>query len=289
MLSLMSLSLMSLSLMSLLLMSLLLMSLLLMLLSLMSLMSLSLMSLSLMLLSLMSLMSLSLMSLSLMSLSLMSLSLMPLALMSLLLMSLSLMSLSLMSLSLMSLSLMSLSLMSLSLMSLSLMSLLLMSLLMLLLSLFLAGPSDVVVVSALCLPLADEVDVVVDRLAAVHVLPLPDVLPALPHHNAVLCRVCGGMVAHPTWIVAVRASIAPHPGALGGTVGEPNESFPTVLGHHRLHRRVLVCRRDNSQSEVALVCATRRCIAPAALAFPHDIALGSIRVHRVPTRTGCVA
>merc|ERR1719402_67609 len=107
--------------------------------------------------------------------------------MSLLLMLLSLMSL----MSLMSLSLMSLML----LMSLSLMSLLLMSLLMLLLSLFLAGPSDVVVVSALCLPLADEVDVVVDRLAAVHVLPLPDVIPALPHYNAVLCRVCGRMVA----------------------------------------------------------------------------------------------
>merc|ERR1719402_396994 len=201
--------------------------------------------------------------------------------MSLLLMLLSLMSL----MSLMSLSLMSLML----LMSLSLMSLLLMSFLMLLLSLFLAGPADVVVVSALCLPLADEVDVVVDRLVAVHVLPLPDVLPALPHHNAVLARVCGGMVAHPTWIVAVRASIAPHPGALGGTVSEPNESFPTVLGHNRLHRRVLVCRRDNSQSEVALVCATRRCITPAALAFPQDVALGSIRIHRVPTRTGCVA
>merc|ERR1719341_3240822 len=107
-------------------------------------------------------------------LSLMSLSLM----LSLLLMSLSLiLLLSLRSVSLIvSLSLMSLSLMLLlSLMSLSLM-------LSLLLSLFLSSPADVVAVSALSLPLADEVDVVVDRLAAVHVLPLPDVLPRVPHH-----------------------------------------------------------------------------------------------------------
>merc|ERR1719339_798875 len=70
-------------------------------------------------------------------------------------------------------------------------SLLLMSLsLMLSLSLFLSSPADVVAVAALSLPLADEVDVVVDRLAAVHVLPLPDVVPRVPHHNAVLCRVC---------------------------------------------------------------------------------------------------
>merc|ERR1719222_1472033 len=227
------------------------------------------------------------MSLSLMSLSLMLLALMLLALTSLSLMSFSLMSLSLMLLSLMSLLSLSLSLMSLSLMSLSL-SLMPLSL-MLLLSLFLAGPAYVVVVSSLSLPLADEVDVVVDGLAAVHVLPLPDVVPRVPHHNAVLSRVCGGVVAHPTRVVAVRASIAPHPGALGGTVSEPDESFPTVLGDCRLHRCVLVCRRDNCQSEVALVCATRRCIAPAALAFPQDIALGSIRVHRVPSRTGCVA
>merc|ERR550519_1728439 len=216
---------------------------------------------------------------------------MSLSLMSLSLMSFSLMSLSLMSLSLMSLLLMSLSLMSfmlLSLMSLSLMSLSLMSFLMLLLSLFLAGPADVVVVATLCLPLADEVDVVVDRLAAVHMLPLPDVVPRVSHHNAVLCRVCCGMVAHPTRVVAVGASIAPHPGALRGTVSEPDESFPTVLGDRRLHRCVLVCRRYNSQSEVALVCATRCCIAPAGLAFPQDIALGSIRVHCVPTRTGSI-
>merc|ERR1712212_1268416 len=121
--------------------------------------------------------------------------------------------LSLMSLSLIvSLSLMSLSLMLLlSLMSLSLMlSLLLMSLS---LSLFLSSPADVVAVAALSLPLADEVDVVVDRLATVHVLPLPHVLPRVPHHNTVLCRVCGRLVTDPTRIVAVRASITPHPGA----------------------------------------------------------------------------
>merc|ERR1712037_1081177 len=190
------------------------------------------------------------------------------------------MSLALMSLSLMLLPLMLLPLMLLSLMSLSFT---------LLLSLFLPSPAGVVVVAALSLPLADKVDVVVDGLAAVHVLPLPDVVPTVPHHNAVLSRVCCGMVAHPTRVVAVRASIAPHPGALRGTVSEPNESFPTVLGDCRLHRCVLICRRDNSQSEVALICATRCCIAPAGLAFPQDIALGSIRVHRVPTRTGCVA
>jgi len=234
------------------------------------------------------LMSLLLMSLLFLLLSFMSLSFMSLAFMSLAFMSLAFMSLAFMSLALMSLSLMLLPLMSLSLRSLWFTSLMSLSL-MLLLSLFLAGPADVVVVAALSLPLADEVDVVVDGLAAVHVLPLPDVVPRVSHHNAVLCRVCCGMVAHPTRVVAVRASIAPHPGALRGTVSEPNESFPTVLGDCRLHRCVLVCRRDNSQSEVALVCATRRCIAPAGLAFPQDIALGSIRVHRVPSRTGCVA
>merc|ERR1712037_807867 len=190
------------------------------------------------------------------------------------------MSLALMSLSLMLLPLMLLPLMLLSLMSLSFT---------LLLSLFLPSPAGVVVVAALSLPLADKVDVVVDGLAAVHVLPLPDVVPTVPHHNAVLSRVCCGMVAHPTRVVAVRASIAPHPGALRGTVSEPDESLPTVLGDCRLHCCVLVRRRDNSQSEVALVCAACCCIAPAALAFPQDIALGSIRVHRVPTRTCCVA
>jgi len=158
------------------------------------------------------------------------------------------------------------------------------------LSLFLAGPADVVVVSALCLPLTDEVDVVAGGLAAGDVLPLTSVIPRVPHHNAVLCGVCGGVVAHPPGIVAVRASITPHPGALRGAVSEADESFPTcLLGDCRLHRCVLVCRRDDSQSEVALVCATRRCIAPAALAFPHDIALSSIAIHRVPSRAGCVA
>merc|ERR1719339_748737 len=110
------------------------------------------------------------------------------------------------SLLLMSLLLMSQSLMlSLLLMSLSLMpSMLLMSLsLKLSLSLFLSGPANVVAVSALSLPLADEVDVVVDRLATVHVLPLPDVLPRVPHHNTVLCCVCGRLVTDPTRIVAV--------------------------------------------------------------------------------------
>merc|ERR1719289_443652 len=153
---------------------------------------------------------------------------------SMLLMSLSLiLLLSLMSLSLIAslLLLKSLSLMlSLLLMSLTLMlSLLLMSLsLMLSLSLFLSSPADVVAVAALSLPLADEVDVVVDRLATVHVLPLPHVLPRVPHHNTVLCCVCGRLVTDPTRIVAVRVSITPHPGALRGTVSEANESFPTV-------------------------------------------------------------
>merc|ERR1740128_1111028 len=174
--------------------------------------------------------------------------------------------------------------------SMSLMSLSLMSLsLMLLLSLFLAGPANVVVVAALCLPLADEVDVVVDGLAAGHVLPLPDVVPGVPHHNAVLVGVGDRLGAHPPRVVAVRACIAPHPGALRGTVCEANESFPSVLGHCRLHRCVLVCRRDNSQSEVALICAAGRSIAPAALAFPQNVTLGSIRIHGVPTRAGCVA
>merc|ERR1719339_255061 len=94
-------------------------------------------------------------------------------------------------------------------------SLLLMSLpFMLSLSLFLSSPADVAAVAALSLPLADEVDVVVDRLAAVDVLPLPHVLPRVPHHNTVLCCVCGRLVTDPTRIVAVRASITPHPGAL---------------------------------------------------------------------------
>jgi len=180
-----------------------------------------------------------------------------------------------------SMSLMSVSLMlSLSLMSVSLM---------LLLSLFLSSPSNVVVVSALGFSLADEVDVVADGLAAADVLPLPDVLPRVPKHNTVLVSICGGLVTDPARIVAVRASIAPHPGALGGTVSQPNVSSPIVLGNCSLDRCVLVCRRDNSQSQIALIFASRFCIAPAALPFPQDIALGSIRVHCVPTRTGCIA
>ena len=55
-----------------------------------------------------------------------------------------------------------------------------------LLSLFLSGPANVASVAALCLPLADEVDVVVAGLAAAHVLPLPDIVPGVPHYNAVL-------------------------------------------------------------------------------------------------------
>jgi len=115
--------------------------------------------------------------------------------------------------------------MSLSLMlSLSLMSLsLIMSL-----SLFLSSPANVVAVSALSFPLADKVDVVVDRLTAVHVLPLSNVLTSVPHHNTVLGSVCGRLVTDPTRIVAVRVSITPYPGALRGTVSESNESFPII-------------------------------------------------------------
>merc|ERR1712168_1390072 len=104
--------------------------------------------------------------------------------------------------------------------------LLLLLLLLLLLSLFLPSPTNVVVVSALGFPLANEVDVVADGLAATDVLPLPDVLPRVPKHNTVLVSICGGLVTDPARIVAVRASIAPHPGALGGTVSQPNVSSP---------------------------------------------------------------
>merc|ERR1712112_545462 len=194
-----------------------------------------------------------------------------------------------MSFSLVVLWLMSMLLILLSLRSLSLKSLLLLMSLLSLLSLFLSGPANVAVVAALCLPLADEVDVVVDGLAATHVLPLPDVVPGVPHHNAVLVCICGGLAAHPTRVVAVRTAITPHPCALGRGVSEPNVGFPSVLGYCRLHCGVLVCVRDNGQSEIALICATGRCIAPAALAFPQDVALGSIRILCVSTRTGCVA
>merc|ERR1719312_915904 len=116
-------------------------------------------------------------------------------------MSLSLMLLCLMLMSIL-LSLMSLSLMLLCLMLLSLMLLLLL----LLLSLFLPSPTNVVVVSALGFPLADKVDVVADSLAAADVLPLPDVLPRVPKHNAVLVSICGGLAPDPARVVAVRAS-----------------------------------------------------------------------------------
>jgi len=191
-----------------------------------------------------------------------------------------------MSFSLVVLWLMSVLLILLSLRSLSLKSLLS---LMSLLTLFLSGPANVAVVAALCLPLADEVDVVVARLAAAHVLPLPDVVPGVSHHNAVLVCICGGLAAHPTRVVAVRTAIAPHPGALGRGVSEPNVGFPSVLGYCRLYCCVLVCVRDNGQSEIALIFATGLCIAPAALAFSQDVALGSIRILCVSTRTGCVA
>jgi len=95
-------------------------------------------------------------------------------------------------------------------------------------SLFLSSPANVVAVSALSFPLADKVDVVVDRLAAVDMLPLPHVLTRVPHHNTVLGCVCGRLVTDPTRIVAVRASITPHPGSLRGTVSESNESFPII-------------------------------------------------------------
>merc|ERR1719391_1395231 len=85
---------------------------------------------------------------------------------------------------------------------------------MLLLSLFLPSPTNVVVVSTLGFPLADKVDVVADSLAAANVLPLPNVLPRVPQHDAVLVSICGGLASNPARVVAVRAPIAPHPGAL---------------------------------------------------------------------------
>merc|ERR1712168_1169594 len=178
-------------------------------------------------------------------------------------------------------------------MLLCLMLLMLMSLMLLLLllwlSLFLPSPTNVVVVSALGFPLADKVDVVADILAAADVLPLPDVLPSVPKHNAVLVSICGWLASDPARVVAVRAPIAPHPGALRCTISEANVSSPIVLGNCCLHRCVLVCRRDNSQSQVALIFASGFCITPAALPLPQDIALGSIRIHCVATRACCIA
>merc|ERR1712013_812619 len=87
--------------------------------------------------------------------------------------------------------------------------------------------ADVVVVAALCLPLANKVDVVAHRLATRHVLPLAGVVPTVAHHNAVLGGVCCWVVAHPARIVTVRASIAPNPRALGGAVSKSNERLAT--------------------------------------------------------------
>merc|ERR1719462_371247 len=69
-------------------------------------------------------------------------------------------------------------------------------LLFLLLLFLLASPANVVAVAALCLSLANKVDVVAHRLATRHVLPLAGVVPTVAHHNAVPAR-----------IVTVRASI----------------------------------------------------------------------------------
>merc|ERR1719204_1676731 len=52
--------------------------------------------------------------------------------------------------------------------------------------LLLASPANVVAVAALCLSLANKVDVVAHRLATRHVLPLAGVVPTVAHHNAVL-------------------------------------------------------------------------------------------------------
>ena len=51
---------------------------------------------------------------------------------------------------------------------------------------FFASPANVVAVTALRLPLTDEVDVVADGFAARDVLPLANVVPTVPHNNTVL-------------------------------------------------------------------------------------------------------
>merc|ERR1711973_136196 len=66
--------------------------------------------------------------------------------------------------------------------------------------LLLASPANVVAVAALCLSLANKVDVVAHRLATRHVLPLAGVVPTVAHHNAVLGGVCCWVVAHPARI-----------------------------------------------------------------------------------------
>merc|ERR1719462_238941 len=58
-----------------------------------------------------------------------------------------------------------------------------------LLSLFLfllASPANVAAVAALCLSLANKVDVVAHRLATRHVLPLAGVVPTVAHHQLCL-------------------------------------------------------------------------------------------------------
>merc|ERR1719447_2499800 len=72
----------------------------------------------------------------------------------------------------------------------------LLSLLSLLFLFLLASPANVVAVAALCLSLANKVDVVAHRLATRHVLPLAGVVPTVAHHNAVLGGVCCWVVAH---------------------------------------------------------------------------------------------
>jgi len=161
------------------------------------------------------------------------------------------------------------------------------SLLFLLFLLLLASPADVVAVAALCLPLANKVDVVAHRLATRHVLPLAGVVPTVAHHNAVLGGVCCWVVAHPARIVTVRASIAPNPSALGSAVSKSNECLATC-SYCCLNCCVLVCCRDNCQPQVAFVRATGRRIAPTGLTFPQNVAFCSVGVLRIPTRTCCI-
>merc|ERR1711973_342511 len=153
--------------------------------------------------------------------------------------------------------------------------------------LLLASPANVVAVAALCLSLANKVDVVAHRLATRHVLPLAGVVPTVAHHNAVLGGVCCWVVAHPARIVTVRASIAPNPRALGGAVSKSNECLATC-SYCCLNCCVLVCGRDNCQPQVAFVRATGRRIAPTGLTFPQNVAFSSVGVLRIPTRTCCI-
>lgn len=154
-------------------------------------------------------------------------------------------------------------------------------------SLLLASPANVVAVAALCLPLANKVDIVAHRLATRHVLPLAGVVPTVAHHNAVLGGVCCWLVAHPARIVTVGASIAPNPRALGGAVSKSNERLATC-SYCCLNCCVLVCCRDNSQPQVTFVRATGRRIAPTGLTFPQNIAFCSVGVLCIPTRTCCI-